>query len=566
MITQLRRGFSSATSGKFNIFSSFSHLKSFVSTPLRHLKRSIQPTGSSYSPQTNTTSDAFEEVAHEWQALIVGNPYDVNVFNYLEAVAQTNFGTVDNPHVVFTSDAPFRYVGCSGQPNEDDYEGHEFMLFMLREGPLQRCAGCGQVFKLVRLRDEYTPEMDYYTSGFLPYEVQEMSEFDTPILMNPLKLATHHEYTQFESPSNYIYSLVNNDDHDRILTDPAYRMEKTLKSEELFKIYAKSLQQLDDQYNETHGIMPIYPMNRVDYATLLDTEKAIMKIDRTLKKVTKFNSRKFIDPANHERRESRMSQKAKKRWDKSLSFYYGDLTEEEQKYRDYFETDLEKFPENEKQEEELDEKALLSRDDYKLKHFDFQEEYTNLPEDDQATFIERKVFQYKYRMANDETEVFERRNARMIENHKKRFSNPTFVKEFTEFRRRIVSNPHDFEAAEKYKTLLKEEAIAQFKDYFADSNEDFSFLEGMAGEEEAKFLTIFENHCVEKDISGFVTFPKREWNKSLGLWMNFYLDLKEAVVDLRPRMKKVIEEAEELGQTIQVISGEEPKVKEIKDK
>jgi hypothetical protein len=44
----------------------------------------------------------------------------------LEQVAHANFGTVDNPHVIFTSDAPFRYVGCTGPPNEDDYEGHEY--------------------------------------------------------------------------------------------------------------------------------------------------------------------------------------------------------------------------------------------------------------------------------------------------------------------------------------------------------------------------------------------------------------------------------------------------------
>ena len=565
MITQLRRAFSSAASGRFNLSSSFTNLKSMLSTPLRHLKRFSAPSGSNYSPQLNTTADAFEEVAHEWQSLLVSNPYDVNIFNYLEAVAQTNFGTVDNPHVVFTSDAPFRYLGCTGQPNEDDYEGHEFMLFMLREGPLQRCPGCGQVFKLVRLRDEYTPEMDYYSSGFLPYEIQEMSEFDTPIIMNPLKMTTHHEYTQFESPSGYVYSLVNNDDHDRILTDPAYRMAKTHKSEEIFKVYAQSLKQLDQQYNETYGIVPNYPMNPVDYTTLLETEKAIMKLDRVLKKALKFDSRKFIDPVNHDRREARMNAQAKKRWEKTMAFYYGELTEEEQKYRDYFATDLEKFPENEKQEQQLDEEALLSREDYRLKNFDFQEAYTNMPEDDQGTLLERKVFQYKYRRAGDSSEVFERRNAKMIENHRKRFADPTFASEFTELRRKVTKNPSDYAAADEYKALLKKEAIAQFKDYYYDeSNRDFAFLEGLAGEQEAKFLTVFENHCVDDEPSGFVTIPKRDWNKSLGMWMNFYLDLKEAAVDLRPKMHQVLEEAEETGQTLHIIGEEEQKVKEIK--
>jgi hypothetical protein len=47
---------------------------------------------------------------------------------------------------------------------------------MLREGPLQRCMGCGQVFKLVRLRNEYSSEMDYYASNFNLLWFQDMGE------------------------------------------------------------------------------------------------------------------------------------------------------------------------------------------------------------------------------------------------------------------------------------------------------------------------------------------------------------------------------------------------------
>jgi len=45
------------------------------------------------------------------------------------------------------------------------------MMFMLREGSCQRCASCGQVFKLVRLRNEMSPEMDYYYANFHTYEM-----------------------------------------------------------------------------------------------------------------------------------------------------------------------------------------------------------------------------------------------------------------------------------------------------------------------------------------------------------------------------------------------------------
>lgn len=80
--------------------------------------------------------------------------------------------------------------------NEDDYEGHELIYFMLREGPLQRCPSCGQVFKLVRLRNEYSPEMDYYLSNFHTYDMIEMGESDTTLLMSLFKYASHYEYTQ----------------------------------------------------------------------------------------------------------------------------------------------------------------------------------------------------------------------------------------------------------------------------------------------------------------------------------------------------------------------------------
>lgn len=38
--------------------------------------------------------------------------------------------------MVFTTDYPFRFIACTGHPNEDDYEGHEPMWFILREGSM----------------------------------------------------------------------------------------------------------------------------------------------------------------------------------------------------------------------------------------------------------------------------------------------------------------------------------------------------------------------------------------------------------------------------------------------
>ena len=254
-----------------------------------------------------------------------------------------------------------RYVGCSGPQNEDDYEGHEMMMFMLREGPLQRCPSCGQVFKLVRLRNEYSPEMDYYMSNFPAYNYEEMGEMDHTINMSILRFQKDsYEPSQFETPSNRVYTLVNPDEHDRILTDPAYRLQKTKILEHKHKVMVLSLDQIEKEYYESIGGHPRYPINRIDYETLFECEKAILKLDREFAKIQKFESRKFIDRENHERRERRMKERAANRLEKGYTLYYGGLTEDEQKYRDYFETDLQKYPDNEAIEEKLDAHELFA--------------------------------------------------------------------------------------------------------------------------------------------------------------------------------------------------------------
>ena len=104
----LTRKVKKCISTNFNIISAFDRLKTAFRAPMKHFKRFAEPQGVNYSPLTNTTEEAFEEVSQEWHALVVGNPFDLNTFNPLEQVSHGNFGTVDNPHVIFTSDAPFR--------------------------------------------------------------------------------------------------------------------------------------------------------------------------------------------------------------------------------------------------------------------------------------------------------------------------------------------------------------------------------------------------------------------------------------------------------------------------
>ena len=45
-----------------------------------------------------------------------------------------------------------------------------------------------------------------------------------------------------------VYSLVNPDEHDRMLTDPAYRMERATKMEQKVKHYVQTLNDIERDY------------------------------------------------------------------------------------------------------------------------------------------------------------------------------------------------------------------------------------------------------------------------------------------------------------------------------
>jgi len=63
------------------------------------------------------------------------------------------------------------------------------------------------------------------------------------------------DHTSHESPSNMVYSMINPDEHDRMLTDPAYRLEKTKAIEEKMKVYVMSLKEVEKEFEQTHGII-----------------------------------------------------------------------------------------------------------------------------------------------------------------------------------------------------------------------------------------------------------------------------------------------------------------------
>ena len=87
--------------------------------------------------------------------------------------------------------------------------------------------------------------------------------------------------------------------------------------------------------------------DREMYESWFKIEKAIRKLDRVFNKVEKFQARRFADPDNFERREARMLERKRERENASFTYFFGNLTEEEQMYRDYYQTDIENDPESE---------------------------------------------------------------------------------------------------------------------------------------------------------------------------------------------------------------------------
>ena len=207
---------------------------------------------------------------------------------------------------------------------------------------------------------------------------------------------------------------MNSDEADRILVDPAYKLEKLKEAHE--KLYAmhEAYKEVDRQL-ANHRIYVPTPYGKDLYETWFEIEKSIKKFDRIFNKVEKFDSRKFVDPENHDRREKRMIDRKKKRWVENYTYFFGGLTEEEQLYRDYFETDLEADPEDAFVEDFIDAKAIAEEGQFQFKKYDFVE--TSLqtePHENYEDLVEHKIFKYKYRQCNDDPDTYARRMGRVI--------------------------------------------------------------------------------------------------------------------------------------------------------
>ena len=243
----------------------------------------------------------------------------------------------------------------------------------------------------------------------------DVSEEDTAINITNL-FGDRPQVNLQTIPATNVYVHVNSDEADRILVDPAYKLERLKEAHE--KLYAmhEAYKEVDRQTAGQRILLPV-PYGRDLYETWYDIEKSISKFDRLFNRVEKFNARKLSsDRETHERRERRMTERARERTVDNYTFFFGNMTEEEQQYRDYFETDLENDPEDEYVEELRDEARIASTGQFDPKLYDFLE--LGMIDEVHENFediIEDKIFKFKYRMNADAPEVFAIRNKRMID-------------------------------------------------------------------------------------------------------------------------------------------------------
>lgn len=132
---------------------------------------------------------------------------------------------------------------------EDDSHSHEKMFYMLREGPINRCQLCGQCFKLVRLKDEFSELQDYYSLMFSQLSTFEVQEDD--VTMSLTSLFYDRQIPSLQAvPSTNVYIHVNSDEADHLMVDPAYRLERFKEAHErLYALYS-AYQEVDRQLYE----------------------------------------------------------------------------------------------------------------------------------------------------------------------------------------------------------------------------------------------------------------------------------------------------------------------------
>lgn len=99
--------------------------------------------------------------------------------------------------------------------------------------------------------------MDYYKDSFSPYDWHDMAEPDILSYLSVWKLNAYNEYSNHETRTDMAFTFLNGDDHDKLLIDPAYRLQRFKESEEKTHIF---MQALRDVKQRSHREKPPAPV------------------------------------------------------------------------------------------------------------------------------------------------------------------------------------------------------------------------------------------------------------------------------------------------------------------
>lgn len=366
-----------------------------------------------------------------------------------------------------------------------------------------------------------------------------------------------------------VYVHVNPDEADHMLVDPAYKLEKLEEAYEKLEALFMAYKRVEDE-SQTAIEVPSFTSMTL-YDNWFEIEKSIRKLDRMFLKVEKFHARQFIDAENHERREQRMLTRKRDRWTDNYTYFFGGLTEEEQMYRDYFQTDIENDPEDDKADAIKDEIDIASQGEFKFSNYDFIETAMEVDAHESLMdIIDRKIFKFKYRMNNDDLNTYLRRMDRVIKRQLERAKrrDPMIDVNLNELleegeRENALGTTiyklaqgdiiHDkvSETLSPIKQYMLDESLIQYQDYFESDEEEaefFEYMKELPGRDRIKFTEIFEDYTIPKrDGKGYVKIPKREYNPELSFFSNAALDL----IDFKDRVLPLANDAARLDGTFE---------------
>lgn len=475
---------------------------------------------------------------------------------------------------------------CTGPASEEESSSHEKMYMIVREGPIHRCMFCGQCFKLIRLKDDvYDHQNTYYSTVFTEISPKIVQEQEIQPHWMTFPFVSHEVNNNNANimPADRNYVFVNGDEADHIMTDPAYRMERYKELEQDYFKFNMVSQEIERQRKLLRNkekdtlLMP-----RDTYETWIQVEKAILRFDREFNRFEKFAGRALFDAENHERRERRMLEKKSKREEENYTFYFNGLSEEEQMYRDYYESDLEEdmYPESTVASEINDAKKLRDSGDFDPNYVQFIESsaYTDNREavDD---IVGKMLFNYKYRHVSDKN--FEERNERVLRNFQKRAENRDanlvedlgekleniFVEEniAQEFLRDL--NLGSTDVLEKYGLLnfaqyVAEEGLLQFKDYYGEELANREIINDLPEREKLRFAEVyfnFYNRSLENDKT-YAMIPKRPYNNKKSVMANFVEDLVDFNSRVRPIARNLAFKNSSAQHELLPLNGNEEKI------